>query len=222
MSSGAYQSPFGSVSSAPGGATLKVTYDDGVQCQIPITSPSQQCHAQSTAAPGLPSARQLRSVLQAIYVSLDEHPETPLLMEGRGGTGTFPGRSGANGSDPPGPALTVTFKAPVAAANASSAYVVELRPHPVSGCATPSVIVSQPTNETLQAGATVKITVPLETGCTTSYSGRVFYATSSSIGGESGGGGPLYEVIAAQFGPPGAGRNPMTFPTVGSFNISTP
>ncbi len=222
MSSGSYQSPFGAVSSAPGGATLKVTYDNGVQCQIPITSPSQQCHPQSTAGPGLPSARQLRSVVQASYVPLDEHPEFPLLMEGSGGKGSFPGRTGSNGHDAPGPALAITFKAPVAAASASSAYVVELRPLPVSGCATPSVIVSQPTSETLQAGAQVNITVPLETSCATSYAGRVFYATSSGIGGESGGGGPLYEVIAAQFGAPGSGRNPMNFPTVGSFNISAP
>ncbi|HEY4896257.1 MAG TPA: hypothetical protein VII01_09215 [Solirubrobacteraceae bacterium] len=222
MSSGSYQSPFGAVSSAPGGATLKVTYDNGVQCQIPITSPSQQCHPQSTAGPGLPSARQLRSVVQASYVPLDEHPEFPLLMEGRGRKGSFPGRTGSNGHDAPGPALAITFKAPVAASNASSAYVVELRPQPVSGCATPSVIVSQPTSETLQAGAPVNITVPLETSCATSYAGRVFYATSSGIGGESGGGGPLYEVIAAQFGAPGSGRNPMNFPTVGSFNISAP
>jgi hypothetical protein len=222
MSSGSYQSPFGSVSNAPGGATLKVTYDNGFQCQIPISNPSQQCHAQSTAGPGLPSARQLRSVVRASYVPLDEHPESPLLMERGGGKGSFPGRTGSNGSDAPGPALAITFKAPVAAANASSAYVVELKPHPVSGCATPSVIVSQPTSETLRAGAQVSITVPLETSCATSYAGRVFYATSSGIGGESGGGGPLYEVIAAQFGPPGSGRSPMSFPTVGSFNISVP
>jgi len=222
MSSGSYQSPFGSVSSAPGGATLKVTYDNGVQCQIPITSPSQQCHSQSTTGPGLPPASQLRSVVRASYVPLDEHPEFPLLMEGRGGKGSFPGRTGSNGHDAPGPALAITFKAPVAASNASSAYVVELRPQPVSGCATPSVIVSQPTSETLQAGAPVNITVPLETSCATSYAGRVFYATSSSIGGESGGGGPLYEVIAAQFGAPGSGRNPPNFPAVGSFKISAP
>ena len=222
MSSGSYESPFGSVSSAPGGAKLKVTYKDGVQCQIPISNPSQQCHAQSTGGPRLPSASELRSVVHASYVPLDEHLEFPLLMEGRGGKGSFPGRTGSNGHDAPRPALAITFKAPVAAANASSAYVVELRPQPVSGCATPSVIVSQPTSETLHAGAQVNIAVPLETSCTTSYAGRVFYATSSGIGGESGGEGPLYEVIAAQFGAPSSGRTPMNFPTVGSFNISAP
>ena len=68
----------------------------------------------------------------------------------------------------------------------------------------------------------MNITVPLETSCATSYAGRVFYATSSGVGGESGGEGPLYEVIAAQFGPPGSRRNPMNFPTVGSFDISAP
>jgi hypothetical protein len=160
--------------------------------------------------------------VQAGYVPLVEHPEFPLLMEVAGGKGSFPARTGSNGHDAPGPALAITFKAPVAAANASSAYVVELKPQPVSGCATPSVIVSQPSSETLRAGAQVNITVPLETSCATSYTGRGFYATSSGIGGESGGEGPLYEVIAAQFGAPGSGRNPMNFPTVGSFNISAP
>jgi hypothetical protein len=224
MSSGAYEGPFGNVSNAPGGATLKVTYDDGVQCQIPAHAATGQCHAQSTAGAAPPSAKQLRSTVKATYEPLDQRPETPLLMYGTGASsqGTFPGRTGSNGIDPPGRALAVSFSAPVDATNASSAYVVELRPQPVPGCATPAVIVSQPTSQTLKAGATVNITVPLETRCATSYSGRVFYASSSSIGGESGGGGPLYEVIAAQFGAPGSRRNPMNFPTVGSFNISAP
>jgi hypothetical protein len=49
-----------------------------------------------------------------------------------------------------------------------------------------------------------------------------YQRAASRIGAESGGEGPLYEVIAAQFGAPGSGRNPMNFPTVGSFNISAP
>jgi hypothetical protein len=49
----------------------------------------------------------------------------------------------------------------------------------------------------------------------------VFLARSSSVGGESGGEGPLYEAIAAQFGG-GAHGNPMKFPTVGRFQISVP
>ena len=51
------------------------------------------------------------------------------------------------------------------------------------------VIVSQPTKERCGPEPQVNITVPLETSCATSYAGRVFYATSSSIGEESGGGG---------------------------------
>ncbi len=219
--SGAYQGPFGYVSSEPGGATLEVTYDDGFRCQIPIGT-GRQCHAQSTAGPGLPSATRLRAAVQAVYVPLEEHPESPLLVEGAGGSGSFPGRTGPNGSDAPGPALAITFEAPVAAASAASAYVVELKPDPDAGCATPSVIVSQPTGSTLPAGARVSITVPLETSCATSYSGRVFYAASSSIGGESGGGGPLYELIASQFGAHRSGRNPISFPTVGRFTLSVP
>ena len=160
--------------------------------------------------------------MQASYVPLEQHPESPLLMDSAGGEGSFAGRSGADGKDAPGPAVTITFKAPVAVAGASSAYVVELKPRPVAGCATPAVIVSQPTSQTLQAGDQVSITVPVETSCSTSYSGRVFYAQSSSVGGESGGEGPLYEVIAAQFGPTGSGRNPLEFPTVGEFEVAAP
>jgi hypothetical protein len=226
MASGAYEGPFGSVSNAPGGATLKVTYADGFHCQIPAHGSTDQCHAQSTAGPQLPIAQQLRSRVKASYEPLDRHPEPPLLMEVAGASGgagaTFPGRTGSSGIDPPGRAVTVNFNAPVDASNASSAYVVELRPQPVPGCATPSVIVSQPTSQTLRAEAPVNITVPLETTCATKYAGRVFYAASSSIGGESGGGGPLYEVIASQFGPSRRGANPMHFPTVGSFNIAVP
>ena len=66
------------------------------------------------------------------------------------------------------------------------------------------------------------ISVPLETSCATTYSGPVFFATSSSVGGEAGGEGPLYELIAAQFGPAGSGRSPMSFPTVHRFKISVP
>jgi len=62
---------------------------------------------------------------------------------------------------------------------------------------------------------------PLLSSCATSYAGRVFVAHSSSVGGESGGEGPLYEVIAAQFGAGGHG-NPLRFPTVGRFRISVP
>jgi hypothetical protein len=224
MSSGAYEGPFGSVSNAPGGATLRVTYADGFHCQIPAHDATDQCHAQSNAGPQLPSAQKLRSSVKASYEPLDQHPEPPLLMEASGSPGraTFTGRTGANGIDPPGRAVTVSFSAPVDASNASSAYVVELRPQPVPGCATPSVIVSQPTSQTLRAGAPVKVTVPLETNCATSYLGRVFYATSSSIGGESGGGGPLYEVIASQFGPSRRGASSTHFPTVGSFTIAVP
>jgi hypothetical protein len=98
---------------------------------------------------------------------------------------------------------------------------VELRARELASCATPALIVSQPTDHTITAGQPVAIAVALESSCATSYSGRVFLAQSSSIGGESGGAGPLYEAIAAQFGP-GAHPNAGRFPTVGRFEISVP
>lgn len=223
MSSGAYEGPFGNVSHAAGGAVLTVTYSDGSHCQIPATGPSRQCHAHEQGSTGaqLPSSAQLSSAVHVSYLPRVEHPVAPLLMDDAAG-GTFAGRGEQSGEAAPGPALTVSFKAPVRVENASSAYVVELEPRPVSRCATPAVIVSQPTDQTLQAGASVQIAVSLESPCATTYSGRVFLASSSSVGGESGGEGPLYEAIAAKFGPPSSGQGAASFPTVGRFDISVP
>ncbi len=225
MSSGSFQGPFGSASSAPGGAVLRVTYGDGSRCQIPIATPQQQCHAQTTVAGGgaLPSSGALASAVRVSYVARTSQQISPLLASARS-SNRFSQRSfepTRPGHEQAGPALTVSFRAPVSAANASTAYVVELRPQEVAGCATPSVIVSQPSEQTISAGQQVDMTVPLEDSCATSYSGRVFLAHSSSIGGESGGEGPLYEVIAARFGA-GPGNNPMKFPTVGRFEVSVP
>jgi hypothetical protein len=222
MSSGSWQSPFGFASSAPGGAVLTVTYKDGSHCQIPITNPQQQCHAKG-AAPATPIPNGLRTDIRVDYVPLEHHPVAPLIADARGGgpsqQKTFEPASGA--SQRPGPALAVAFRAPVAAANASTAYVVELRPREATGCATPSLIVSQPSEQAVSAGQRVAITIPLLSKCATTYSGRVFLARSSSIGGESGGEGPLYEAIAAQFGG-GPNRDPMRFPNVGRFSVSVP
>jgi hypothetical protein len=222
MSAGAYQAPFGYVSNAPGGAVLTVTYNDGSHCQIPIDSPAQQCHARGLADRPLARASGPTSALHVAYVPLEEHPVAPLLMDGAAGGSAFPGRTRPDGTDPPGAALRVSFRAPVRAPDGSSAYVVELKPRPASGCATPGVIVSQPTEQTIAIGAPVQIVVPLETACATSYSGRVFLARSSSIGGEGGGEGPLYEAIAAQYGPAGSGHHAARFATVGRFEIAVP
>ena len=133
--------------------------------------------------------------------------------------GGLPARPRRRGNS--GPAAAVSFTAPIAAPSASTAYVVELRPQEVAGCATPSLIVSQPSSKDITAGQHVRMTVPLESDCATSYSGRVFVAHSSGVGGESGGEGPLYEVIAAQFRPDGRG-NPLKFATVGRFQLVVP
>ena len=222
MRSGAWQSPFGFVSNAPGGAMLAVTYRDGSHCRIPIGSPQDQCHAHSAAGGSLPSAVGPATGIQAVYVPVERRPQFPLLAWARSGNPDSqrafqPGGIQQEG----GPALSVSFRAPLAAPDASTAYVVELRPRAVAGCPTPLVIVSQPTERTIAAGERVAMSIPLEDSCATSYAGRVFLARSSSIGGESGGPGPLYEVIAAQFGGE-PGRSPTAFPTVGRFQIAVP
>ncbi len=217
MSSGAYENPFGYVSSAPGGAVLTATYDDGSTCEIPFTGKGAQCRAHGASAEAAPSASQLAAPVAASYVALAQ-PAVPLLVQGASGS-TF--TAGAPPANPgPGPAIEASFSAPVAAASAASAYAVELRPQPVEGCTTPAVIVSQPTDQTIAKGSAVRITVALENGCATRYEGRVFFAASSSVGGESGGAGPLYEAIASNFGPPGARGEAL--PTVGRFEVSVP
>jgi hypothetical protein len=128
-------------------------------------------------------------------------------------------------SKKPGPGLLVTFKAPVAAANISNAYDVELKPRPVSGCFTPATIVSQPTEQTVAAGGPVSIAVALPSSCRTTYLGRVFFVSSSGSYSEArtsnqAGEGPLYEVIANHYG---VRRNPSTLGvTVARFRISVP
>lgn len=224
FSSGGYTAPFGYASNAPGGAVLTITYGDGSHCQIPTSDSSLQCHAHSTSTESSPpSSAQLNSPVQVSYLQLDQHPITPLIVDARSSNSNSQQSFSSGAEQQPGPALSVSFDARHAAEGASSAYVVELHPQEVPGCATPSLIVSQPTDQTIAAGQTVRITVPLLDSCSTSYVGRVFYAQSSSIGGEGGGEGPLYEAIAAQVNsPPGSGRTPEHFPTVARFHIAVP
>jgi hypothetical protein len=226
MSSGAYDGPFGYVSHAAGGATLTVTYDDDSYCQIPDSDARQQCHAHGFAGSEfLPSPSQLSAAVHAQYLPHAEDAVAPLLTQGGGMQGSragLAGTAGASGGAGAGPALTVSFQAPVDTQDASSAYVLELRPKAVSGCAAPTVIVSQPTSQNYTAGEPVRIAVLLASKCATSYSGRVFFAKSTGIGGDSGGTGPLYEAIAGQFGAAGSGGDPISFPTVGDFTVTVP
>ena len=125
-----------------------------------------QCHPQAASgesgpAPGPANAN---TAIEAAYVPAGTDLEAPLLAEARGGT---PGSSTSfrpadAGDETGGPAVKLKFDAPVAAPNASTAYVVELRPREVAGCATPAVIVSQPSSHDIAAGQQVQMTVPLE------------------------------------------------------------
>lgn len=233
MSSGS-AGVYGSTSKAPGGALLTVTFNDGTQCQIPASSPQQECQAKGFESAGaLPSSAQVSTAVNVRYLPMVRHPASPLIAWARG-TGPnenrhFEGneRIGANGlgGEGPGPALAISFQARVAAPNESSGYVVELKPQEVADCATPELIVSQPTQQTISAGQQVEMTVPLESSCATSYSGRVFFAESTSQRtpgtSYSENEGPLYEVIASQFGAR-LRRHSLQFPTVGQFQISVP
>jgi hypothetical protein len=211
-------------SNAVGGAVLNVTYADGTKCRIPATAAADQCHSQSAhgEAGSLPATLPSTAV-RATYLPSAKHLEAPLLADARG---TPPDTTRAfqpatSGEETAGPAVSVAFTAPLAAPNASTAYVVELTPSEVAGCATPALIVSQPSDHDISAGEQVQMTVPLLSSCATGYSGRVFLARSSGTGGESGGEGPLYEVIASQFSP-FPGRSPAKFPTVGRFQVRSP
>ncbi len=176
--------------------------------------------------------------LKVRYLPLASHPTGPLIANARSTnpdqTERFKGRERTGrkglGEEGPGPALSIRFQARISARNESSGYVVELVPHEVAGCATPALIVSQPTDQTISAGEHVEITVPLEDACATTYTGRVFYARSStqsepgvSYGDDE---GPLYEVVASQFvgiaSRLGHRRSSLAFPTVGLIQTSVP
>ncbi len=222
----------GSTSNAPGGAMLTVTYSNGSQCEIPGP---QQCPREGFdfGSSALPSSTEVSAPVAVRYLPSVSHPSGPLIAWARtsdpdtreafrGNTRTGPK---GTGEELPGPALAVSFEARVSAQNESSGYVVELVPEEVAGCATPALIVSQPTEQTISAGQRTEMTVPLEDSCATSYSGRVFYAKSvtqsdpgvAHIEDE----GPLYEVIASQFGVR-LRPHSLQFPTVGRFQISVP
>ncbi len=223
----------GDVSKAPGGTRLTVTYSDGSQCQIPAASRQQQCQRKGVGSGGgaLPSSAQLSAPVDVRYLPLVSHPTAPLIVDARtsnrfsrrrfsGGMDSGPR---GTGEEQPGPALAIGFEARVSAQNESSGYVVELQPQAAPGCATPALIVSQPTEQTIPAGQRVEMTVPLEDSCATTYSGRVFFAKSSSKSepgvSHSEDEGPLYEVIGSQFG---VRPHSLRFPTVGRFQISVP
>jgi hypothetical protein len=223
MQSGSWDG-HGDVSNAPGGALLTVTYGDDSQCQIPATSPQQRCQRKGfgSGSGALPSSAQVSAPVDARYLPLVSHPTASLIAEART-SNRFSRRRFSGREEQPGPALAISFEARVSAQNESSGYVVELQPQEVPGCATPALIVSQPTEETISAAQRVEMTVPLEDSCATTYSGRVFFAKSSSESepGVSHGEdeGPLYEVIGSQFG---ARPHSLRFPTVGRFQISVP
>lgn len=207
---------------APSLATLTVTFKDGSSCQIPALTQRQICEPRGLAiSKPVPDAARLNSALHASYrPSMAYNP--PLAAIARNGR-TF-------GSPPhPGqaaPGLVVNFTAPVAAPNISSGYDLELEPQALAGCATPAVILSQPTQQTLAAGQQVRIAVSLPSGCHTVYRGRVFFVGSSGSYSEArtsghAGEGPLYEVIAGLFaGPRRSWETPGA--TVGRFTLPAP
>ncbi|MGO9488985.1 MAG: hypothetical protein ACLQBB_08175 [Solirubrobacteraceae bacterium] len=213
--------PFGSVSNAPEGAVLTISFRDGTHCQIPARTEREACKPPAgpqVASP--PTSSEVSSPLHVSYLARVAHPASPLIADARSGN---PERMQRFNGTPSGPALAISFQARLAVSNEASGYVVELQPREVAGCATPALIVSQPSEQTLAAGATVHLTVPLEDSCATSYTGRVFYAESTppreagvahSLDER-----PLYQVIGSQYRP---GEKGQRFPTVGRFEIVVP
>ncbi len=205
---------------APGTPTLTVSYRDGSSCRLPATTTKQQCSPKGLrySRPKPPSATHLKTPVRVTYSSL-LNATGPLMMLGEHGQVTPP-------SEKPGPGLTIAFTAPAAAPTVSSGYDVQIEPHASPGCSTPSMIVAQPTSQTIAVGQRVQITVPLESSCRATYTGRVFFVGSTGTYGEartsnSSEAGPLYEVIAR--GLSGPGSHAHTFgATVARFQISVP
>jgi len=212
---------------APGTPTLTVTFRNGSTCRLPTSSASQQCRPEGIQPASVRSRAGAppHSAVHVRYSPMASAP-APLAVNARGGTGSFPRTVTApNG---PGPALIVTFRAPLAAPSVSSGYDVELEPVPVTGCSLPASILSQPTQQTISAGQRVRIAVPTasardgEGSCRTAYRGRVFFASSSGSDSEArtsdrAGEGPLYEVIAGE-----AARRRSFGVTIARFVVDVP
>jgi hypothetical protein len=227
INSGAEAGPYGALDRlgrrAAAMAVLSVTYRNGLRCEIPAGSQKQVCSPEGldVSATALPPPAKLRTPLHVRYRPLLAY-NPPLSVTGRRDPPIPPSISQSTG---PGPGLTIAFRAPVAASNISSGYDVELQPRPVGGCATPAMIVAQPTQQTIAAGQRVQIAVSLESNCRTTYAGRVFFVRSSGNYSEARtsdhtGEGPLYEVIGNAFC---CGRRADTVgATIGVFHVSTP
>lgn len=206
---------------APGTPTLTVTFRNGSTCKLPAVRAGQQCRPEGIrrASGPLPAPARLHRAVSVRY-SARMTGEEPLSVTAVGGERSFP--RVIRSTNEPLPGLSITFRAPVAAPNASSGYGVELRPHAAPGCSLPGRILSQPTQNTIAAGRPVRITVLLESSCRTTYSGRVFFARSSGSYSEARtsdhtGEGPLYEVIASE-----GIRGRMPGATVARFHIAVP
>lgn len=204
-------------------ATLTVTYRDGSHCEIPASSQQQACTPKGldVAERALPTAATLRTPLHVRYQPLLAN-SSPLMTMDSGGRTIAP--SPAAGGKP-GPGLTISFKAPVAAPNISSGYDVELQARPLAGCTVPATIVAQPTQQTIAAGQQVALAVSVASSCRATYIGRVFFVRSTGSYSEARtsdhtGEGPLYEVISSDFccGRHSAGVGA----TVGVFRVSVP
>jgi hypothetical protein len=208
---------------APVLAMLTVTYTDGATCHIPAATQKQMCSPRGLiVSAAVPTAAKLRTTLHVSYRPLLAY-SSPLSVTGSNGR-TFP--QSIHPSNEPGPGLLVSFRAPVAAPTISSGYDLELQPRTLAGCATPTLILSQPTQQTIVAGQQVQISVSLDGGCHTTYLGRVFFVRSSGSYSEartsdSSSEAPLYEVISGLFS---GGRRSSSEPgaTVGRFRIAVP
>jgi len=205
---------------APGTPTLTVTFRDGSSCRLPATTRQQQCSPKGLdyARPKPLAGAHLKTRVHVTF-SPRLNATGPLMVLGRDGHIAPPSQS-------PGPGLTIAFAATAAAPTVSSGYDVQIEPHASPGCSTPSMIVAQPTSQTIAVGQRVRITVPLDNSCEATYTGRVFFVGTAGTYGEartssSSEAGPLYEVIAS--GLSGPGSHPHTFgATVARFRIAVP
>ncbi len=209
---------------APGAAVLTVTYRDGSFCRIPATNRSNGCVPKGLVYvnPPLPTRASVAAAVHTVYRRHLTSATPALAVIGPGLIESTPyaQRNATSAfTAPPGPGLVISVRARVDAPNPFTSYNVEIQRPIVRGCFGRNLLLKG-TDQTIRAGQTVRITIPLQPACRGTYTGRVFYyAAPKGTGSTAAPLGPAYLQL---FMIPRRTRIPQPGVTVGRFEITLP